>query len=477
MNSVINVEDYRKYEDKGQTKKRNDTEMIQAAIDAAIVVNSGKRVCGQVFIPCKTYTITKTIRIGDHDLGLHVNGLRIFGGGELVIDEKIPVAEEKKIGLQVFKISACSNLIIEGLNFDGSASEKKEPHPGQDNSGEPRVLYSPVDIRDSNNITVRHCTFQNVARACINVQRSKRVSISFSIFRDCYMDPLFSIDSHPNTNIPKKPDNKDVSIFCNVIERVRFAHIYRKKTPPRGYTAENYMMGNGIIMDADRLLVAYNTIDGVDRSGMKPCDAICKDQRIIGNVIRNCDFQGISLQGGLNIIVDMNIISSIDKSGILVSIGKNDPKKRENRRVVIRRNLIRDTCHQQVPKQDINRGGIQIGADAYGISVDSNLISNSKKHGIFLSSPENVTVKNNQIHDVKVYGIRLDAGSGGLGSREGSIGGNSIIKTGSSAIAIMDISDYIIIGPNFYKDIGNTNSKIFINDKTRTPKMKSWKYP
>jgi len=451
LKNIINVEDYRL--DASTGLERSDTEVIELAVaEIANRSTKGTRrsvdLVGQILIPPrkKPYSIDKTIKISSSNIE-KLAGVRIFGGGTLKIKELLATAT------QIFRLENCQNVTIENLNFDGNRAILKLPDKN-DNSAVGRIWYTPIDIQNCSNITIRHCTFKNVSRSSINLDYSEYVTIAYCIFKDCFMDPIFSKELWARAK--GAAANNHVTIFGNTLQDIGF-YGWDKSQPPH----EDDRLGNGIIVSAHNLTVGYNYINGTDRSGMKPCDNNGANQRITGNVVTNCDWQCINPQGSRSMIIDKNILSKAGKSGIRVHITTTDTQGRYNLRVAISNNIIQD-----IGDPNDNTAGIEVGTRAEDLVINGNIVYRSKKHGIRYFSPDKISCSHNQVISAKFNGIYLygvDKYGVKFGSKAAIVSGNFTYDIGQRAIAVGDLSKLVIIEGNYYGKVGNKKEPIFTN--------------
>ena len=230
------------------------------------------------------------------------------------------------------------------------------------------------------------------------------------------MDPIF-------TNYPV--GNAHVHIIGNSIKNIRYKH---------------YRYGNGMIVNADDLFIAFNEVDGVDRTCMKPIDNPKSNIFVIGTRLTNCDWQGINPQAGKNLIIENNIIENTGNAGILVA-GKH---ARPIENVLISSNHISNTGIGAKPAA---YEGISVIRYVDNIKIVSNVIESTKRFGIRLYSPVNVTIENNQIRAVLNDGIAF-AGNLHNFSRQVVVRGNTIVDPGGAGIKIRDPSDWVYLEGN-----------------------------
>ncbi len=337
-----------------------------------------------IYIPKGTYLISGTVKI------INWNDIKILGNGTLKFIDGLPV--NTRDGTQMFHFNNCNNITIEGLSFDGNRRylEKLPDRYGTWNSFTPRKYYTPIDIQDSHNIMIRGCNFREVSTSSINFDHSQHISIVNNEFYDCFMDAIF-------TQSDKPPVNSNVMIIGNIIKNINYDHPY----------------GNGMIVNADNLIIAANTIDNVDRTGIKPTDLDNNDIHIknivvMNNKISRCKWSGINSQAGKNIKIRGNIISDIGHTGISIAHGAEYPDVRiEN--VVIKNNIIKRTGLIRGLHGDCGGTyeGIDVITDIENVKIIGNIIDTTQRKGIRLLSPINVIIENNFIKNTEEHSIEL----------------------------------------------------------------------
>ncbi len=389
----------------------NDTEAIEAAINQAYA----DRV-GQVFIPRGEWMIGRTIHINN------MQDIRIFGGGALRFVDQLPLItpdpapsdedekgryeRERVAGTQMLHFYNCENILIEGLTFDGNkANQTQPPLTGHWNSGYARKYFTPVDIQKSDHVTVRRCNFRDVCTVSVSVDYSNFVDIEHSVFANSYMEAVFTIEKQGNY----EPTNTNVRVVGNQIKNINYQPWSSYQT-----VSHKAAYGNGLLVNAHDLVVAYNNIDTVDRDGMKPCDAICNNQLIVGNIVTNCYLAGINPQAGRNIVVADNIVHDSEGSGIVVGSASSN---RYTERAVVSNNVLHRLGRRN------GKDGIVIGRNVTDVKVSGNEIvsvynvaSAQKKtingSGIKLTGATGVTIEGNQIRDMAQHGIVINGISG-----------------------------------------------------------------
>ncbi len=384
------------------------TRALQQAVDTGC----------SVLIPAGLYTISATVKLSG------LRDVRIFGEGTLTYADGTPTGTA---GVQMLQLDGCANILIENLFFDGNKANLTQPPPPPAwNSGTPRKYYTPVDIQNSSNVTVQNCEFVNVSTTSVNFQGSSFVRILNNSFADSYMDPIFTIT----------PDNDHAYIVGNTIQRIHY----------------QYQYGNGMIVDSNHVYIALNTIDGVDRTGIKPIDRDMRCIVVIGNQISNCVWHGINPQGGSSILIADNVIHDVGLSGIYVAPFEQGTVRTTVRDITISDNLIYNTGMTRddppaLPPHAINTQAYTQGA-VENLKISGNSISQATQaSGIRLNAMVRTTVENNQIQSAGVNGILLDGNSAVQGV-DVNIRGNSIFQPAADGIRVTNAQQGLVIAGN-----------------------------
>lgn len=327
-----------------------------------------------------TVRLTGTMLLSDTTTLTSREGLTILGGRT----GTMKWADGISTGKQMLQLSGCDRITVDGVLFDGNkGGVATQPDVGGSwNSNAPRKYYTPIDIQSSTNTTVRHCEFFDVSTSAINIENSQNTDVLWNIFRDSYMDPLFTISFGTNSG---------ARVIGNRISNIRYA---------------SYAYGNGMVLNISDILIAFNEIDGVDRSGIKPFDAAGPiGARILYNRISNCDWQGINPQNGSDILIEGNLIEycgsdSVSGNGIFVSTNP--------RGVVIRSNTCRNNRNSGIAIEALERFSL-LQNDCYETRSGG---SRTQANGIFVTTNNIAPVKHglldgNRARNNTAYGIYI----------------------------------------------------------------------
>jgi len=415
---------------------------------------------GQIYFPPGKYMITDTIQISN------ISNMTLYGEGELIFD-----GFKQKQDTQIIRMVNCTNMMIEGIVFNGSKANcpvaKMPPKDGSwmsnDSVDQPRMYYASMAIQQSENLTIRNCTFKNAVTSSVYVDNTDHLNILNNRFSDSYMDAVYGIHVHNE----KKPTNTHVKIIGNSIERIQYLPEKELISYP------NARYGNGITVNAEDLVILNNTISDIDRNGIEPCYYRGKEIRVVGNSISNFGVDGIHAAAAEDsIILAENEISNAKGDGIYAgglpaSVASKDIVTCKN--VIISNNVINEAGTNSAVT-----AGISLGREIENVKLIANLIKNASDHGILVRMAKNLTIEHNQIEAANLYGIYM-AGAGNHWSNQVIISGNSLImqsvpsRTSSRWGIVLDTSMGVIVEGNYFVNHGTYTIKYDgpMNDKNQ----------
>jgi parallel beta-helix repeat protein len=334
------VKDWTTPEEQGGT----DSTAIQAAIDTGLNVQCN----GDYTVATELDVTTKT-------------GQAFFGSGTFTL------AASRPLGTRMFNATGANKVSWRGLTFDGNKANQTQPDVSNGwNTGAPRAYFTPIYTESANNLIIEGCEFHDVCTTSICFNSSVNVQIIQNYFHDSYMDAVF-------TNLDY--DSVDVVIHRNRVNDLTYA--------PNGYA-------NGFLVDASDLVITRNTIDNVDRAGMKPTDQPVTNVTCQYNTLSNSS-SGFSVQAGSNVDISYNNVSLTVSGGI----GANGVTG-----TISGLTVTNNVCDQIGTAAGATQSGILLIDNMEDVIVDNNTITNCYRNGIRLAGGDRFTITNNYIDTV-----------------------------------------------------------------------------
>ena len=406
----------------------DDTVAIQAALDS---LTAG----GQLYFPPGTYLVS---------------------GGGLLLQPKSNTTMVGVSGATTLKISsapstvsifgtlnAVSNLIFDGLIFDGNSSVVL----GFDTFG--------LQFPDVGDITVKNCTFKNFVRDGMLLGLTTKVD-HLTVDTCNFSNIGFNGVRAYNARMQYINNSR---FFDFITSSLDFNPILVENSETTTIVTNNYfsndsanwLSGNSTLsLMSDRSYAAGNTIIGggmiVVHSGPYGRTGI-KSYRIIGNSIQNTVSPGIIVNTDVNtdIIVSNNYIQNPFSSGIYI-VSVNAPPYTANTPVIVSNNIIQDISNDTYIST-FQPACIKVGQTS-NVIVTGNQCITPRWAGIaILSGANNCTVQGNTI-----IGQRGQAPTDFLTN----VGGGIVVST--SGISFNDDIFNITINGNFIYDFLTTVS-------------------
>jgi parallel beta-helix repeat protein len=349
-----------------QLQGGTDSTAIQAAVDTGLDVYFEG-----------TFSVDSTITITSK------TGQSLWGPGKFVLQAGRP------LGTQIFNVDTANNITFRYLEFDGNkANQTQPPDDNTWNTGLPRAYFTAIDMAHSSNVTIENCEFYDVTTTSVNFYDSRNVQLRLNSFHDSYMDAMFTNLEDGIINV-----NFDILIERNTIRDLTYRDA-------EGEIVNRY--ANGLIVNADDLVVRWNHIDTVDRTGLKPTDDERTNILIENNTIIDPGWAGINPQGGSNITIRDNTIT--DAGTIGISITNAEPSEvRSN--ITIEDNVITSAGYN-APVAGA-KAGMLLSGNASDVTVSGNTITDCNRFGIYILDVDDSTINDNVVSGSNNYNVYI----------------------------------------------------------------------
>lgn len=407
----------------------NDGPAVQAAINAVAATGRGTI----VFPPGRSYFINTQLNV--------CNNLVIMGYGARIIAGRTwahidaPLFKNftaAKTSISPGTITATANVSFYGLEFDGQDTGGATGVPNANMHGIFICMGNRTDVNSGvNGFTVQDCYLHDFDGAGVLTYAGQNINISDNRFVNFYTNTALSIGSGLSLT-----DVDGFVVDANVFDHTGANWSWHGMT----VLDFNGQSKNGAV--TNNVIRNMNNGDGISCEGNSLNNI--ENVTFVGNMISDCDGDGIGVDNGVQAVVSDNTILNVGGTGVLIG---------QTERVIISGNSI------------INCGLGAIYGSGDKITIVGNNITGTsygsasyQGDGILLvptasSASNSALIMGNYLKDIAACGI--------VAQENTSIVGNFIFNAGRSASAtrrqaIIANADSIVTG-NTVQSINNTS--------------------
>ena len=418
----------------------NDGPAVQLAINAIAALGRGT----VVFPAGYVYFMNTQVNVCDNLVVMGYGAKIIAGRAWAHIDAPLfKNFTAARMSVAPGTITASENVSFYGLEFDGQDTGGASGVPNADMHGLLICMGNRTDVTSGvNGFTVQDCFLHDFDGAGVFTYGGQNINVSNNRFTNFFPNTVLSIGSGLSLN--------DVDGF--VIDANVFDH-----------TGANWSWHGMTILDFNSRskngVVSNNVIRNMNQGDGISCEGNTSDNlenvTFVGNMVRDCNGDGIGVDRCTQVVVASNTIQDIGGHGVLIG---------QTERLIIDGNYI------------INCGIGAIYGSGDKITIIGNNITGTgylnasfQGDGIFLaptatSDSNSALISGNYLKDIAACGI--------VAQENTSIIGNFIFNAGTSASAtrrqgIIAAADSIVIG-NTVQSINNTSYGIQCGDNPCT---------
>ncbi len=356
---------------------------------------------------------------------------------------------------KVAKVEPLENIIIENIKIIGSG----RPQPsGRADLG--------IVIQYGSNILIRNCEFSKVDNTAIDLESV----INFTIENNTVRFGKKGKNKAIQYGIKYSNASRDGYIVANNIYNGKHGIVQGHTTIIPGISRNVIISGNnisgtwhaGISVHAsgDTISVTGNQLRGCQRG----IESRIPNMSITNNILTDIKAHGIVIKDdSSNIIVSGNSINGAELYGIFVY------KLRSNKgNILISNNLVDNTY-----------GGLAISAKGIEgmlgtISINTNIITNIKTHGISIEGDINADIRANTLKNISKNAIYI------RGNKYAVINTNSIVKSKTAfrldattyGIDNLIVSNNIVVDTKKFMNKTSLGSEIIFSNNLNTAKKK-----
>lgn len=279
----------------------------------------------------------------------------------------------------MFNVFSCTDIVFDGVYFDGNKANVDQPpiNDGWEGATE-RIYYTPITANGTTGLTVKDCEFANVCTVSLNLISCTDAIIRRNHFHDSYMDAIYTSTGFSN----------NVMVSQNVIKDLTYRD---------GNGDIVWRYANGLVINAQRVIISDCQFARVDRTGFKPTSIpTANGYQIKRNAIIDADWQGINPQGGYDFEIEDNYVHGSGWNALLLGF---DNLVNPVYNLVIKRNQFLHSGIRDAGSSPTSRNGVFFSGDTYNVTMEDNLIDGAAEFGVLSTYSHDVDLANNIIRN------------------------------------------------------------------------------